>query len=103
MEYSCSDVVFLFVWGIILLIRHFSTVRYKILGLSEIVQIFHKGGFPMGPLIYGNKLVNTIETKMLCISSSNLAEVLIMVKRMGPIDFKRSRVTVGTYGNKLVN
>ena len=30
--------------------------------------------------IYGNKLVNTIETKLLCISSSNLAEMLIMVR-----------------------
>ena len=30
--------------------------------------------------IYGNKLVNTIETKLLCISSSNLAEMLTMVR-----------------------
>ena len=29
--------------------------------------------------IYGNRLVNTIETKPLCISSSNLAEMLTMV------------------------
>ena len=30
--------------------------------------------------IYGNKLVNTIETNLLCISSSNLAEMLAMVR-----------------------
>ena len=30
--------------------------------------------------IYGNKLVNTIETKLLCISLSNLAEMLSMVR-----------------------
>ena len=30
--------------------------------------------------IYGDKLVNTIETKPLCISSSNLAEMLTMVR-----------------------
>ena len=30
--------------------------------------------------IYGNKLVNTIETKPLCISSLNLAEMLTMVR-----------------------
>ena len=30
--------------------------------------------------IYGNKLVNTIETKPLCISLSNLAEMLSMVR-----------------------
>ena len=30
--------------------------------------------------IYGNKPVNTKETKPLCISSSNLANMLIMVK-----------------------
>ena len=30
--------------------------------------------------IYGNKLVNTIETKPLCISLSNLADMLTMVK-----------------------
>ena len=29
--------------------------------------------------IYGNKLVNTIETKLLCISLSNLADMLTMV------------------------
>ena len=30
--------------------------------------------------IYGNKLVNTIETKPLCVSSSNLADILTMVR-----------------------
>ena len=30
--------------------------------------------------VYGNKLVNTIVTKLLCISSSNLEEVLTMVR-----------------------
>ena len=30
--------------------------------------------------VYGNKLVNTIETKPLCISSSNLAEMLTLVR-----------------------
>ena len=30
--------------------------------------------------IYGNKLVNTIATKLLCASSSNLEEVLTMVR-----------------------
>ena len=31
--------------------------------------------------IYGNKLVNTIETKPLCASSSNLADVIAIVRR----------------------
>ena len=31
--------------------------------------------------IYGNKLVNKIETKPLCASSSNLADMLTMVRR----------------------
>ena len=31
--------------------------------------------------IYGNKLVNKIETKPLCASSSNLADMLAMVRR----------------------
>ena len=30
--------------------------------------------------IYGNKLVNTIEIKQLCTSSSNLAEMLTIVR-----------------------
>ena len=34
--------------------------------------------------IYGNKLVNTIETKPLCASSSNLADMLAMVRNIFP-------------------
>ena len=30
--------------------------------------------------VYGNKLVNTIETKLLCISLSNLADMYTMVR-----------------------
>ena len=30
--------------------------------------------------VYGNKLVNTKETKPFCVSSSNLANMLIMVR-----------------------
>ena len=30
--------------------------------------------------IYGNKLVNTIETELLCISLSNLVDILTMVR-----------------------
>ena len=30
--------------------------------------------------IYGNKLVNTVETKPLCISLSNFADMLAMVR-----------------------
>ena len=30
--------------------------------------------------IYGNKLVNTVETKLTCISLSNLADMLTMVR-----------------------
>ena len=54
---------------------------------------------------YGNKLVNTIETKLFCISLSNLTEMLTMV-RGWTIDFggQRSNVKVimDIYGNKLV-
>ena len=39
-------------------------------------------------MMYGNKIVNTIETKPLCISLSNLADILLaMVKGWTPIDF----------------
>ena len=31
-------------------------------------------------IIYGNKLVNTIATKLLCASRSNLADMLTMVR-----------------------
>ena len=49
-----------------------------------------------------------IETKLLCISLSNLADMLTMMKeRMKPIDFEGQRskvkVTMNMYGNKLVN
>ena len=37
--------------------------------------------------IYGNKLVNTIETKPLCISLSNLEDMFKHGERMEPIDF----------------
>ena len=57
--------------------------------------------------IYGNKLVNTIETKPLCISLSNLADILTMVGLWRPIEFvgqrSKVKVTMDTYGNKLVN
>ena len=46
--------------------------------------------------IYGNKLVNTIQTKPLCLSISSLAEMLTM---LNPIDFgghsSKARVTMG--------
>ena len=48
---------------------------------------------------YGNKLVNMIETKPLCASSSNLADMLNHGKRMNPKDLRGQRskvkVTVG--------
>ena len=47
-------------------------------------------------------LVNTIETKPLDVSLSNLAD-----ERMNPNDFggqrSKVKVTIGIYGNKLVN
>ena len=42
--------------------------------------------------IYGYKLVNSIETKLLCISISNLVDMLTIVK-----------VTMDIYKNKRVN
>ena len=57
--------------------------------------------------IYGNKLVNMIETKLLCISLSNLAEHVNHGERMDPIDFggqrSKVKVTMDIYGNELVN
>ena len=41
-------------WRISLLRKNFSTVQYKSLCRSENVQFFHKGGFPMGLLMYAN-------------------------------------------------
>ena len=52
---------------------------------------------------YGNKLVNTIETKPLCAFSSNLAYMLAIVRDMDLIDFggQRSKAAIDKYGNKL--
>ena len=56
--------------------------------------------------IYGNKLVNMIETKPLCISLSNLADMLTMVRGWTllilEVRGQRSR-SQWTYGNELVN
>ena len=49
--------------------------------------------------IYGDKLMNMKETKPLCISSSNLAEMLIMIR--GWTLLILVKVTVDTYGIKL--
>ena len=52
-------------------------------------------------------LVNTIATKLLCTSSSNLADMFTYDERMNPIDFGEKRlkvkVTMDIYGKKLVN
>ena len=57
--------------------------------------------------IYGNKVVNMIETKPLCASSSNFADMCSYSERMDPIDFGGQRlkvkVTMDIYDNKLVN
>ena len=50
--------------------------------------------------IYGDKLVNTKETKPLCISSSNLAEIFFMVRGWTLLILK-VKVTVDTYEDKL--
>ena len=39
------------VWSIVFLIRNFSTVDRKILRQTKKCAVFHKGGFPVGPLI----------------------------------------------------
>ena len=56
--------------------------------------------------IYGNKLVNMIETQTLCISLSNLADMFNHGERIDRIHFEgqrsRSEWTYN-YGNKLVN
>ena len=41
--------------------------------------------------IYENTLVNTIETKPLCVSSLNLADMFSYSERMDPIDFGGQR------------
>ena len=54
--------------------------------------------------IYGNKLVNMIETKPLCDSSSNLADMLATVRGWTLLILgSKVKVTIGMYGNKLVN
>ena len=57
--------------------------------------------------IYGNKLVNTIETKPLHISLSNLQDMLTVMRgcTLLILEVKRSKVkvTLDIYGNKLVN
>ena len=56
--------------------------------------------------MYGNKLVNMIETKLLCATSSNLADMLAIVRGWTllilEVRGQRSRSQL-TYGNKLVN
>ena len=52
--------------------------------------------------IYGKKLVNTIETKPLCASSSNLANILA-IARGWTLLILEVRVTIDMYDNKLVN
>ena len=56
--------------------------------------------------IYGKKLVNTIETKLMCASSLNLADILAN-GRVDPIEFggqrSKFKVTIDIYGNMLVN
>ena len=57
--------------------------------------------------IYGNKLVNTIETKPLHISLSNLQDMLTVMRgcTLLILEGQRSKVkvTLDIYGNKLVN
>ena len=54
--------------------------------------------------IYGNKLVNTIETKPLCASSSNFANMLAIVRGWTiSILEVRGQSHNRMYGNKLVN
>ena len=51
--------------------------------------------------IYGNKLVNTIKTKSLCISLSNLAEMLTMVRGWTLLSFEvRGQRSMSQYGKK---
>ena len=58
-------------------------------------------------IVYGNKPVNMIETKPLCISLSKLGRHVNDDERMKPIDFggqrSKVKVTMDIYGNKLVN
>ena len=52
--------------------------------------------------IYGNNLVNMIESKLFCASSSNLADMLPMYRK-GILLILEVKVTIDKYGNKLVN
>ena len=54
--------------------------------------------------IYGNKLVNMIETKLLCISLSNLADMLTMAREWTLLILEvKGQGHNGHNGNKLVN
>ena len=57
--------------------------------------------------IFGNKLMNTIETKPLCTFFIKLGRHVNYCERMDPIDVggQRSKVKISMdiYGNKLVN
>ena len=57
--------------------------------------------------IYGDKVVNAIETKPLCISSSNLGDMLTMMRGWTLLIFggqrSKVKVTMDIYGNNLVN
>ena len=56
--------------------------------------------------IYGNKLVNAIETKPLCAASSNLARMLAILRGRDHIDFGGQRsnvkVAIDIYSSKKV-
>ena len=52
--------------------------------------------------IYRNKFVSMIETKPLCASSSNLADMFTMTRGCTLMILK-VKVTIYIYGNKLVN
>ena len=58
--------------------------------------------------MYGNNLVNIRETKLLCASSSNLADMHVNHgERINPFDFgghrSKFRVTMNIYRNKLLS
>ena len=57
--------------------------------------------------IYGNQLVNTIETKTIVYFFIKLGRHVNHGERMDPIDFggqrSKVKVTMDIYGNKLVN
>ena len=54
--------------------------------------------------IYGNKLVNMIETKPLCASSSSLADMLATVRGWTLLILgSKVKVKINICGNKLMN